>query len=109
VVTPSNDDTLTSCHNKYVTITVSKGPIHRKGINTSDVSNRFTSFDIKFNICPVEVWFKEFTLSRSALNNMLDYRTLLLLLTIYNRKNINYIMKSIPSCKLYSMLVFAFS
>jgi len=78
VAIPSNDDTLTSCHKKYITITVSKGPIHRKGIYIIDASNRFMSFDIKFNTLPVEVWSNEFTLSRSTLNNVLDYRTLLL-------------------------------
>jgi len=67
VATPNNDETLTSCHKKYVTTAVSIGPIHKKGKKKIDESNRFTSFEIKFNIWPVEVWFIELTLSRSAL------------------------------------------
>jgi len=67
VATPNNDETLTSCHKKYVTTVVSIGPIHKKGKNKIAKSNRFTSFEIKFNIWPVEVWFIEVTLSRSAL------------------------------------------
>lgn len=55
VATPNTDDTPTSCHKKYVTTTVSIGPTHRKGTYKSDMSNRFTSLDIRFIILPAEV------------------------------------------------------
>lgn len=50
VATPNTDDAPTSCHKKYVTTIVSKGPVHRKGTYKRDMSNRFTSLDMRFII-----------------------------------------------------------
>lgn len=66
VSTPTNDDTPTSFHKNNVATIVSKGPIQRKGIYNSDLSNRFTSFDIRFMIWPDEVRLRETALSRNA-------------------------------------------
>jgi len=64
--TPITDDTPTSCHKKNIETNVSKGPSHKKGIHTMDTSNRLTSFDIKFIICPFVLGSSEFILSRNA-------------------------------------------
>lgn len=66
VPTPITDDTPTSCHKKKIETNVSKGPIHKKGKYIKDTSNRLTSFDIKFIICPVVLVSSEFILSRNA-------------------------------------------
>lgn len=66
VDTPITDDTPTSCHIKYVAIIITNGPVHRNGKYKSVRSNRLTSFDIKFTICPVKVWSRESVLSRRA-------------------------------------------
>lgn len=45
---PISDETPISCHKKYVTTIVSKGPIHKKCRKNIAISKRFTSFDNKF-------------------------------------------------------------
>jgi len=66
VITPSTDDTPTSCHKKYIVTIVCNGPIHKNGIYKYDISNRCTSFDMRFTIWPVRDWSRQFVLSLSA-------------------------------------------
>jgi len=66
VAIPSNDDTPISRHNKYVTITVCKGPIHKKCRNVNAMSNRFTSFDNKLITWPIVVSPRAAWLRRNA-------------------------------------------
>lgn len=68
VATPIIDATPTSCHKKYVTIIVSKGPMNTKPMYTTVKSNRITSFDIRFTIRPVVV-SRELVFSRNAYKN----------------------------------------